>query len=122
MPLLNAAIVPNGRPEAKMKFDQYAESNPRSSWIVCVFMPPFSTSTRQPSALRGIVSRAGVVPLAEMLLAHLIVAFAPDGSESTLMISFDPCLIVAQEVRRHAVITEAKKRFTISPASPLRSL
>src|SRR5437588_8850675 len=122
MPLLNTAIDANGRPEAGMKFNQYAESKPRSIWIFCVFMPFCSTSTRQPSALRGIVSRAGVVPLAEMLLAHMIVTFAPDGFESTEITSFVPCLIVAQEARRHAVNAEAKKRFTISPASPLRSL
>src|SRR5438067_13922803 len=109
MPLLNAAIVPNGRPEAGMKFNQYAESKPRSIWIFCVFMPFFSTSTWQPSALRGMVSRAGVVPLAEILPAHMIVAFAPGGFESTEITSFVPCLIVAQEVKRQAVNMEAKK-------------
>src|SRR5438270_11594966 len=122
MPLLNTAIDPKGRPEAGMKFNQYAESKPRSIWIFCVFMPFFSTSTWQPSALRGMVSCAGVVPVAEILLLHTIVAFAPDGFESTEITSFVPCLMVAQEARRHAVNTEAKTRLTISPVSPLRSL
>src|SRR5258707_6459140 len=116
MPLLNAAIVPNGRPEAGMKFNQYAESKPRSIWIFCVFMPFFSTSTWQRSALRGMVSRAGVVPLAEMLPAHMIVAFAPDGFESTEITSFVPCLIVAQEVRKQQIRINERERFTISPA------
>jgi hypothetical protein len=46
-------------------------------------MPFCATVTRQRSALRGIVSFAGVVPLADILLLHLIVASAPLGFEST---------------------------------------
>src|SRR5437763_14190958 len=119
-PLLNRAIVPIGSPETGMKFNQYAESKPRSIWIFCVFMPFFSTSTRQRSALRGMVSRAGVVPVAEILLLQTIVAFAPDGLESTEITSFVPCLMVAQEVRRHPIRSNATNlAVIISPASPL---
>src|SRR3954467_10753428 len=69
--------------------------------------------TLQPSALRGIVRRAGVVPLAEMLPAHRIVAVAPEGFESTLITSSRPCVIVAHEERMQPINSSARERMSI---------
>src|SRR5258706_2002049 len=69
--------------------------------------------TLQPSALRGIVRRAGVVPLTETLPAQRIVALAPDGFDSTPITSLRPCVIVAHEERRQPVNSSATQRISI---------
>jgi hypothetical protein len=119
---VNAATVPIASPEAGMKLSQNEDVNPRSISTLSVFIPFCAMVMRQPSALRGIVSFAGVVPFADILLLHLIDASAPDGFESTVMTSCVPFVIVAHDERTQAARSSDSARFTISPASPLRSL
>src|SRR3954452_25537303 len=80
--------------------------------MFCVVLPLISMLTLQPSALRGIVRRAGVVPLAEMLPAHGIVAVAPEGFASTLITSFRPWVIVAHEERMQPINSNARERMS----------
>src|SRR5436305_6223801 len=107
-----------GKPTVGAKFTQYEPLMPRSSSTCCFFMPLFSMLMWQASALRGMVRRAGVVPVAEMLPAQLIVAFAPDGFESTTITSLGPRVMLAQDDRRQPIKTKAAERITISPAQP----